>query len=355
MSNLNVEKTDNVYYNAVITNPADSGKLIPMEFAQDHNQPILLDPSQYEMCVVRFNIPGNTPPLLFFKNNYYSVTLSYGGDNYRTYLQYIPVNNPGFEPYTQPIFYYYQMINAFNIAFTTSFNALKAAHPVGTPDYPPVLMFDRGSQLFSFVVPRTYDPSVGATISVYLNYQAALLFETVPFYSYSYSDVDGKDSMLIVTESLNNYYPVPTDPTVDFVTPGGTYPALQITGFYPYFRQWNQLKSIVLTTQTIPCRREILALEGANNTSYISMVTDFTPQVNNNSDVLATFYFFPQGPYRLIDLVESVPMYRFDFKIYWTTFDGGFYPLYLSPGNEANIKFLFMKKSIRQFINSGSL
>ena len=355
MSNLFTDTTNNIHYNAVIINPTGSGKLIPMEFEQNHTQAVLSDPTKYTPCVERFNIPGNALPLFFFVEGKYSVTLSFGGDNFREFLPYVPVIVPSFDPGNKPVYYFSQMVSAFNEAFIAAFNALKLAHPVGTPDHPPVLIYNPGSQLFSFVVPRTYDPTGGPTIEVFLNYEAAILFENIQFFSFSRTDVNGKDSQLMVMNEYNNYYPVATDPTVNFVGASGAYPAYQFTSQYPYFRQWNQLKSIIITTQSIPCRREVVALEGADQSAFISMLTDFTPQINSSADILSTFYFFPQGPYRLIDLVSQTPLYRFDFKIYWSTFDGKLFPMYLTPGNEVNIKFLFMKRVAGNFINAGGV
>lgn len=356
MSNFYSDNTNNIHYNAIINNPEGSGKLIPMEYVQEHTQPILLDPTKYSLCVERFNIPGNALPLFFFVDGSYSVTLAFGGSNFRRFLAYVPIALPAFDPGNQPVYYYAQMVKAFNDAFADAFADLKAAFPAAPPQHPPVLIFNAVTQLFSFVVERTYDPSLGATVEIYLNYKAAVLFENIQFFSLSRVDVDGKDSLLIVENEYNNYYPVATDPSVDF-TPvvGVSYPAYQFTSAFPYFRAWNQLKSIVITTRSIPCRREIVGLEGTSQTSFISMLTDFTPQINSSSDILSTFYFYPQGPYRLIDLVSTIPITSFDFKIYWTTFDGQLIPMYLTPGNEMSIKFLFMKKIPGNFFNAGAV
>jgi hypothetical protein len=359
MSNLNPRHVDNVYYNAVINNPAklpdgsDNPNLIQCEFSQEHLQPIIGNPSEYYLAVERFNIPGNSLPLFPFRNNFYSVTLSYGGDDYRVFLNYVPVTSPGFDPVSQPVYYYSQMVQSINNAFLTAYLTLKAFHP-GAPDYPPELIFSPGSQLFSFIVPRTYDPLLGPTTEIYLNYKLGLFFENIPFFSFSRNDPSGKDSLLIVRNALNNYYPVNTDPTVNYVSPTATYPAYQFTSAFPYFRAWNQLKSIVITTQSIPCRREIVATNLTDQTGFINSLTDFTPQVNTNGDVLSTFYFFPQGPRRLIDLTDNNPMYRFDFRIFWSTFTGDLFPLMLNPGNEASIKFLFIKRALGNPVNSGT-
>lgn len=363
MSNLNVRHADNVYYNAEIINPAvirdsagvlvDNPNIIQMEFSQEHTQPIVGNPSDYNICVERFSIPGNSLPLFPFKDNYYSVTLSYGGNDYRTFLNYVPVTSPSFDPVSKPVYYYSQMVQMINNALLTSYLNLKAANP-GAPDYNPILIFSPTSQLFSFIVPRTYNPLLGPTTEIYLNYKLALFFENIPFFSFSRADPDGKDSLLIVRDALNNYYPDSTDSTVNFTSPLGTYPAYQFTSAFPYFRQWNQLKSIIITTQAIPCRREILASNLTDNTTFLNMLTDFAPQVNTSGDVLSTFYFFPQGPRRLIDLTDTNPLYKFDFRVFWSTFAGDLFPLYLTPGNAASIKFLFMKKTLANYINSNS-
>lgn len=356
MSNLSRDGVDNVYYNAIIRNPVTSGGYVPMVYKQENSQPILMNPSEYKMAIVRLNIPADSLPLFFFKSNFWSITLTYGGSDYMEFLQYVPCVDALYDPDSidQPVYYYSQMIESFNNAFLAAHARIIVDFP-SAPAYPPILIFSQSTQLFSFIIPRDYlvDPIV-----VYMNADTALFFQTIAFYSLGRGLPFGKDTYLVVQNQYNNYYPVASDPSVDFNNGTATYPAFQFTSAFPYFRQWNQLDSIIITSNSLPTRREVVGVvtpSGINVQSFSSIMTDFVPQVNTNSDVLSSFYFYPQGPYRLIDMTDVNPLYNIDFTIYWVSTDGTTRLLQLTPGNVASVKFLFMKKTALNFINAGGV
>lgn len=330
----------NVYYNARITNTKTSTNLLKMEYEEEMTTPIINKPNDYVLSIVRFNIPSNALPL-FNYGNLQTVTLSYSGNDYQENVVYIPIASSVFDPsFPQPVYYYSQMVQMINNALTAAFTALKTANPGAPPTEAPYLIFNPTTQLFSFITQTAYDPVINpVTIEIFFNSICAKMFETIEMYSFGRNLPFGKDVQLTIRNTNNNYYPNPTTNT-------GYY---QFTSQFPYFREWNQLNSIVIVSKSLPTRREMTgsvtnASESEGISKYVNILTDFTPQINNNSEVLSTFYYYPQGPYRFIDLMETNPLVKFDFAIYWTDFAGNFYPLYLAPGNEVNIKFLFMNK-----------
>lgn len=358
MSNIgNNVSIDNVYYNAVIKNDATSTTARRMDFNEEHSQPIVSNPSEYKLTIVRMNIPADGIPLFYFIDGKYSVTLSYGGDDYREFLAYVPVVNPGLFPGVQPIYYYEQFVRSINNAFAAAHTLLKADHPAAS-DYPPILMFDPRSQLLSFIVDTSYINTSPGCIEIYMNTDLGIFFQNISFFTFSRYSLTGKDDRLLVVNYQNNYYPVATDPSVQFVDgSGNSYFALQMTSEFPLYRKWNTLRGILITTASVPIRREILSVNSDidPNPTFANILTDYTPQINTNGDVLTPFYYYPQGPYRLIDLTDSNPLYKFDFRISWVDADGSIYPIFLLPGNEVAIKFLFMRNTVDNFINAGSV
>jgi len=358
MSNIGINTDiDNVYYNAIIRNEVTNTSAKLAEFIEEHSQPIVSVPSDYKLTIVRMNIPADGIPLFFFQNGRYSITLSYGGDDYKEVLQYVSIVNPGLFPGQQPVYYYPQFIQSINDAFLAAHTLLFADHPSANP-HPPLLVYDPNSQLLSFVVDREYIITDLNRTDIYMNTDLSLFFQNIEFYTFSRYSVSGKDVQLIVQNVQNNYYPNPTNPTVQFTDANGvSYNALQMTSEYPLYRKWNSIRGIVVTTTAIPVRREILATnsDGTPNPTFANVLTDFTPQINTNADVLTPFYYYPQGPYRLMDLVNDTPLYKFDYRISWIDSDGNLFPIYVLPGNEIAIKFLFMRKTMLNFFNAGGV
>ena len=358
MSNIgNSPSIDNVYYNAIIKNESTNTVAKRMEFIEEHSQPIVSDPDSYKLTIVRMNIPADGIPLFYFIDGKYSVTLSYGGDDYREFLVYVPVVNPGLFPGVQPVYYYEQFISSINAAFLAAHTRLKADHAAAS-DYPPILTFEPRTQLLSFVLETSYVNTLPGCIEVYMNTELGIFFQNIGFFTSSRYSVGGKDDRLTVANHQNNYYPVTWDPTVQFTDAGGnSYNALQMTSEFPLYRKWNTLRGILLTTASVPVRREIVSINSDldPNPTFANILTDYTPQINTNGDVLTPFYYYPQGPYRLIDLVDANPLYKFDFRVSWIDADGTAYPIFLLPGNEVAIKFLFMRNTTANFINAGSV
>ena len=64
--------SDYVYYNVRIDSKSGKGRA---EFNETRVQPILDDPSKYELTIERFYVPAVDIPIMIFKDNYYSITL----------------------------------------------------------------------------------------------------------------------------------------------------------------------------------------------------------------------------------------------------------------------------------------
>ena len=350
----------NIYYTAHVINPPSSTKLLPAVFQEERNSPIINNPSEYNMAIIRFNIPSDSLPLFEFEENTYSVTLSYNGHDYQAYLTY--VNIVPNSPYDNPIYYYNQFLDLMNTAFSVSFSTLKAANPGAPPTEAPYVIFNPSTQLFSFITQKSYDPVVAGspTIDIYLNGASFTLFENITFESNFFNgpQPNGKDNKLVVKSFKNNYYPLNYDSTQNYY---------QFTSPFAFMRRWNEINSIQILSNSIPCRKELVGLPRFDSVSsfgtavtiggsvYSNLVTDFTPQINSNSDVLSVYYFYPQGPYRLIDLLDTNPLYKMDFSIYWTNQLGEKKLLYITPGTQIDVKFLFMKKTLNNYVNAGSV
>lgn len=66
---------ENIYYNIRVSVKGNPNKIA--EFNETRVEPILNNPSSYELAVERFYIPSLEIPVMLWKDNYWSLTLSY--------------------------------------------------------------------------------------------------------------------------------------------------------------------------------------------------------------------------------------------------------------------------------------
>jgi len=152
--------TDFFYYNANYTNKEE--KTIEAYYRDDNTQPIIKNPSDYNMSIVRFTCPGSLLPIFIFRPETYYVFLSYKGvvsDKAAGEVEYINIRDN--LPVTHPLYYYVNDYNQFltmvNRAYASAFTNLTAkAITAGTPlpagSYRPYFTFDSSANLIKLVV-----------------------------------------------------------------------------------------------------------------------------------------------------------------------------------------------------------
>lgn len=117
---------------------------------------------------------------------------------------------------------------------------------------------------------------------------------------------------------------------------------------------WNELRTILFTTGTITVRNEAVPLLNAAgqvqqvNNNSLKILTDFEPQSaspTSGGSFKNYFQFYPQGPYRLLDLTGTRELSYIDFQIFWQNSLGVIFPLLIPPNQSVSVKIMFMKKS----------
>lgn len=397
------DSSDNIYYNIEISNPLLTGtenSQVQAQYFENTSQAILTDPSQYYLTIARFSVPGSAIPIFIMDiiNNQanpnltpYIVCLSYNGNDYPVNIIYYPLNNELAPTTAIPeqqvnngyyyVYSYDHMIQMINIAFATSFHQLKAANPGAPPTQPPFVIYDPISQLISLVVQKEYVPQpVGpaATIDVYVN--ANLLntyLESISAMFYGYNQPNGKDFKFQINYKYNNGYSAKvgspsalanssnpyyvsgtvatalavTTPTQQYIYgPANPPDFLIFTQEYSMMQYWNSFKNIVFISGTIAVQGEYIPQKINQNTSsqgavsFRPILTDFQPELDSPGAGRTIMQYFPQGPYRLVDLVSTQPMNKIDIGIYWQDRDDDLWPVYLNTNQSASIKLLFIRK-----------
>lgn len=365
------------------------------------NQAILDNCSDYYCSVVRFSIPLDQVPLMICpivpnqtaifgagnENNDLTpliIGIDYGsgggsGTKFPMNLIYLPQNPiftlpQGFvqnqtlqiiNPYYF-IYSYREFINMINIALETAY--INAGLETLFPGYiPPYFYLDMNTNLISLVVPTFFiNVTAPATVtpSIFMNAALASYLDAFNTSTMTYDSSQGND----IYFQLNGTYPI--TPEYYYYPAGIATPAAaalpgpptlpyyyKFTQEYSVLEYWTSLRSILITTNTIPIRNEYLP--GTNNSpnlinvntngSNVSypVLTDFIPQIEGFAGTSRSIaYYLPTAQYRIADMVTETPLYKFDLQIYWVDRDGNLYPINLSLYQQANIKLAFFKKDL---------
>lgn len=125
---------------------------------------------------------------------------------------------------------------------------------------------------------------------------------------------------------------------------------------------WNELRSILFTTGTITVRSESVPTLNSSgdvlqvNNNSLKILTDFEPQSaspTSGGSFKNYFQYYPQGPYRLLDLTGTRELTYIDFQIFCQNSLGVITPLLIPPNQSVSVKIMFMKKTAK--INNESL
>jgi hypothetical protein len=328
------------------------------------------------------------------------VTLFFGGMPFVSNVQFFSLtgvsvpnapsmNQPNFLRTDSPYYYvfsYQHIITMFNNALLASFNALKLAFPAAPPTEAPFFIFDEITQLIRLVVQNSYSEVIagGPTIEIFMNAVSYFRF-FVSFYTqfFGYNQPNGMDFQFIVPPTTVNQIPPPGPATAirPLFNNAYTYPVLApaaapppqvqqmeqpreytetlnnppdyifLTQEFVSVEYWNTFKSIVFTSATLPLQAEyvpssIIRNGGQANgvINYRPILTDFTPSLPRAGDLRGIFVYTPQGPYRLISLMGSVPIQKIDLQVYWQDNDDLLHPIVLNPGRFMSVKLLFIRK-----------
>jgi hypothetical protein len=324
------DNSNHIYYNIDIRKP-DDGKDLPYQaqFNETRVEPVLYNPSDYELAIVRFSIPAQNIPIFLWKENSFSVSIKYLTFTFTTVLQFIPNSSGGsYDYYGKSIWNYQDLIDSINVGLLASFNAFVAGTPAfgGKPTLPPYMIYTASTELCALVAPIAYDTTIANPVYIYFNNNLSNYFPALP----NFGTAD-----LILTKWIrvkNNFNNKSTIGGNDYYT---------MTEEYSTLFLWNDLQKILLETDTIPTLPELL---GSQTNKTRKIITDFEPlsSINDRS----TIQFFPQGALRFYDLISNYPLTNMNVKIYWADKAGTQYPIYLNNTDNLTIKIYFKRKGV---------
>ena len=346
MSNgFNKDDDSNIYYNIIIEHRGNINgvrKLKRATFSENRVQPILNNPNDYEVGVVRFTVPTYEIPIMFFKDGtgdyapptvptplFYSVTLSFDGEDITYQLVHVANEFPT-TLYGKPAIWYVQeMIDIMNTGLLSAYNALKLAKPLAPPTEAPFFTYDSVTKLITLYAEDTYslNPAVPLdTIKIYCNSTLFKLIESLESIEDNSLPPNKEFQLLVKNNKLNT------------ATLGGTN-YITMTQESETLFLWNDFQSIAFETNTIPVNPEFLP---SQNNVIRRIITDFEPL--NSDPSPQVIQYFPQGPIRYYDLKSNYPLSSIDLNIVWIDNLRKSYPVYLEVGDIITCKLLFRKR-----------
>lgn len=115
---------------------------------------------------------------------------------------------------------------------------------------------------------------------------------------------------------------------------------------YSSLSTWPSIVDLVITSGSLPIVKEWIQTNTQSGEPIFSAtLTDFQPLLNEAGDGRSILEYYPQGPYRLINMDSKQPLRRFNFRVFWKDKQGRLFPVYIPYRQELSIKFLFLKKS----------
>lgn len=325
--------SDVVYFNASIKN--NKNVSIQAFFQQARSQNIIEKCNDYYLAVVRLEVPHSTVAMFNFAARDYFVTINNGVTDFTTQLLYVSDGNPtsNLDSAFQGIYTFQQFLDSLNTALRTSHIA------AGIAGNAPMMVYEEDGR-FSLNVDTNYTIGVD---EIFFNDALFRLFQGIQSEFISFTATSNKDYRMIYGPLFNNILTYPTNPIFGYIA-GDYYKMSQET--QSQFT-WVNISSIVVTTNTIPCKKEYIGLSSDNNSTESQTITDFIPvQQNFNKYDRTPWVYEPQDGYRLVDLESDSPLRTIQFKVELVNDESFIFPVSLAPGENILLKMMFMKKSL---------
>lgn len=354
---VNEEENGNVYLNVEVNNTTEGlafGAILTDNLVIERTDAILLNPSEYNAAIVRFNLNGGGLPLLIapIQANQsdpllttLSVTIESGGFFFREFLIFVPYfpqgklkpSNPQPQDTTSDFYFIYDYQNMADM-FNTAINTAYVASGGLTADSP-FLVWKEATRTFDLICTISIFALNEAVtpVKIYINNDLGVLLSSFALIQNLLVDpTNGAELLLNINLTGDNYYQTQK---------GLLYPPLFLAFKQQWIsvNNWTAFKSIVFISEDLPTVSEIV---GQNNDTQ-RVLTDFIPDFETPSEGRNNLKFDSQGEYRLYDMVGTTPLYRFCLGIFWKNVYGDLIPFDVGYLQSFSIKFLFEPKSYK--------
>ena len=327
------DNNEHIYYNITIARENKESSNIRADFSETRTTPILNKGDDYELAVVRFDLPTINIPIFIWRLNEWKISITYLTNVYTREVPFIQNQNLTNAPtfFGDAIWHYQDYIDCINLGFLQCFQDFQAdpvylTIPIADrPTEPPHMTYNAVSKRCSIYYPLQYDITKPNPIYVYYN---ALMFDVFPaFQNYGDERDQTLSHYLIVKDNKNNIVDV------------GGKQYFRLTEEWSELFLWNDFQKVIFETDSIPVNNELIA--GQKNITR-KVLTDFEPasSINDQSNI----QFFPKGDLRFYSMYSGLEVRKIDMKVFWETKTGEVYPLFVSGNDRLTIKIYFKKK-----------
>jgi len=342
-------KEDLIYYNITEqVNFDDTGGILSfkeLNFSTTRADTILERPNEYEVAVARFSVPGLFIPLLILTNptDPYFIELAFGSITYRETVVYLDQTNNPNPRYNKAIWSVEQLLQGINEAIQTAFDRFKVEFPTTPIDTAPLFFYEADTQIISIIADPFYQDQSQtgvATIELRVN---RYLYNIIPsFYGFQY--VPGSpENPVPSNQSIYKLFILQKGNGKNIITLNGD-TFLEIKQEFPTINLWNEFKSIVFQSDTIPVNNELLP---TTNNQTRPILTDFTlpTTLNDRSDI----QFQAEGlQLRWNTMTSQIPLKTIDIKAFWVDSDGDLFPVIVPRFQTFSLKLVFKRRAIYQ-------
>lgn len=361
---MHKQKANKVYYNSTVRNigvpPTFKEGRILAKSDVTRSQPIISNPGDYYMTIDRFRIDGADIPLTIFEietgfppppdplppalvnKTFINFTLSHTGTDFTENVVYVgdndlPVPTRNSEVNASNRYYwvysYAHSAELFNTALALAITALNAAK--GTAFTPPFFIYDTELRAYTLIIPFDF---IAGGVEMFVNGGSGEWFTSFPIDLHEGTELKFFEFKIFFNQQngFKQFGVAETNPPL----------LLEFPMEYSDMFVFSPFRSIIFTTGSIPTTSEWVqnkAFGGGNSSAKI--LIDFQPAIDKAGDTRSIFTYFPQGPYRLIDLWGDEPLYRIDYQIFWKDWSETLHPLELPLYSTAEVKFAFFRKS----------
>lgn len=332
-------KDNHVYYNVIIPNAGTTPVLA--SFMETRTTPLVMNPSEYHLAIVRFSVPSSLVPLFLFQDGVYKVTLSYSGILFTETVQFIQTNQT--DTSDRNVYIFQNFIDMVNAALLAAFNAAVIAAPGPLPDFAPELVFDTATQLTYLKVDPKWNPAtLNPTLQIWFN---TALYDKFGSFNVNFNGYTNalQNYQFIVEYTGGNLFN-----DLDYPAAATSKPFLHMMQTGVSIGYMSNVKTIVFTSTSIPGKAEYIpSITGNSNDNFRNILIDFEPldEGNTVSNINNIYWqYYPQGPYRLVDLQSTQPITNVDLQVSWQDELGNLSPIYIAPGRSLTVKMLFQKK-----------
>ena len=366
------EYKNNVYYDIQISNVSgDSAPAPALNFYECRSQPYLENSGLYDMQIIRFEI--NTPSLPIFlpeiqlnqsdpNLTIYSVTLSYKGIDFQSFIEYVPQNvsipvplgpsnnqsklqDNSYRYYN--VYSFQWFVNMVNQAFVNAMTALINSNPAGglPSQNTPFMNWDIGSNCAILNADQAgFQSDMTNPIGIYFNGSLYNLYSSFMAINQGYQAINGKNYQLVVNDFTTG------SNTIQLPIVNPTYTGIQIYQEYTTISLFSPISSLCFISNNLPVTGNQLSnpavysngqlISSSTSANYSKIITDM---IANDSFYKPTLVYEPTI-YRKIEMQGNSQLRDIQITVQWKDKQGNYHDFFLNSACSASIKLLFTLK-----------